>query len=70
MNFLALEVIAQFDDFFFNALEGNSTSKSIIEDPAYEGLLKITRTTSRNAPNPIDGDDNMDEKFIKDSLFG
>lgn len=47
MNFMALAVIAEFDDKFFDAL-GNDGIKAVIDDPAYEDLYKITRTSSRN----------------------
>lgn len=47
MNFMALAVIAEFDDKFFDAL-GNDVIKDVIENPAYEDLYKITRTSSRN----------------------
>ena len=45
MNFLALAVIAEFDDAFFGAL-GADDIKEIIGNPAYEDLYKVTRTTS------------------------
>jgi hypothetical protein len=34
MNFMALAVIAEFDDFFYGAL-GNDPNKEILNDPAY-----------------------------------
>ena len=48
MNFMALAVIAQFDDAFYSAL-GSERNKKIIEDPAFEDLYKITRTSSVKA---------------------
>jgi hypothetical protein len=48
MNFMALAVIAEFDDAFYSAL-GSEKNKKIIEDPAFEDLYKITRTSSTKA---------------------
>lgn len=48
MNFMALAVISEFDDAFYEAL-GADEKKKIIEEPAFEDLYKITRTSSRNA---------------------
>jgi len=77
MNFLALAVISEFDDKFYDAL-GADINKSIVEDAgSYEDLYKITRTTSRNAVesnrNALSDDTiprNMNNKpvFIKEVL--
>lgn len=48
MNFMALAVIAEFDDAFYSAL-GSEQNKQIVEDPAFEDLYKITRTSSIRA---------------------
>jgi len=48
MNFLALVVISEFDDFFYEALR-NEPLQDLITDPAFEDLLMIERTTSRKA---------------------
>jgi hypothetical protein len=49
MNFLALAVISEFDDAFYQAL-GASEKKWIIEqNDEYEDLYKITRTSSHSA---------------------
>lgn len=57
MNFMALAVIAEFDDKFFDAL-GDDDIKGMIDDPNYDDLYKITRTSSRNCSrnNQIDDD--------------
>ena len=47
MNFLALVVIADFDDFFFSATE--SDFADVISDPKYDEFLIIQTTTSWNA---------------------
>lgn len=47
MNFMALAVIAEFDDKFFDAL-GSDSLKDLLEDPAYDDLYMVTRTSSRN----------------------
>lgn len=47
MNFLALVVIADFDDFFFSATE--SEFADVISDPKYDQFLIIQTTTSWNA---------------------
>jgi hypothetical protein len=47
MNFMALAIIAEFDDFFFSAL-GNDPNKEILTDPAYDDMFIIRRTSSRN----------------------
>lgn len=45
MNFMALAIIAEFDDAFYSAL-GNEQNKKILEEAAFEDLYKITRTSS------------------------
>ena len=52
MNFMALAIISEFDDFFYSAL-GNDPNKEVLTDPAYEDLFTIRRTTSRYCRNPI-----------------
>lgn len=52
MNFMALVVISEFDDFFYSAL-GNDPNKEVLTDPAFEHLFMIQRTTSRFCRNPI-----------------
>jgi len=48
MNFLALAIIANFDNAFYNAL-GFEKMKFILTNPAFKDLYTIKRTTSRNA---------------------
>jgi hypothetical protein len=47
MNFVALAVIAEFDDKFFDAL-GDDELKRMINDANYDDLYKITGTSSKN----------------------
>jgi hypothetical protein len=48
MNFMALTVIASFDDYFYIA-QGESILKQVINDPAYGYLYTIKTTTSIDA---------------------
>jgi hypothetical protein len=48
MNFMALAVISEFDNAFYESL-GADSHKEIIENPEFEDLYMITRTSSRNA---------------------
>ena len=52
MNFMALAIIAEFDDFFYAAL-GNDPNKEVLTDEAFEDMFIIRRTTSRLATNQI-----------------
>lgn len=53
MNFMALAVIIEFDDYFFGALGKNFVKKIITEQAAenspYQPLYMITKTTSHEA---------------------
>jgi hypothetical protein len=53
MNFLALVVISEFDDFFYAALGNKEEAKAFLTDPCYGELLMIERTTSRRAMQPL-----------------
>ena len=46
MNFMALAIISDFDNAFYDSL-GEDENKAIVEDPSFEHLYEITRTTSR-----------------------
>jgi len=64
-DFMALAVISEFDDAFFEAL-GDDKNKTVIEEAdKFEPLFKITRTTSHAArsdhPTHILDDDTMGE---------
>lgn len=48
MNFMACAVIAEFDNAFYSAL-GSTEFKKLLEEPSFEDLYKITRTSSRYA---------------------
>lgn len=47
MNFMALAIIAEFDDKFYDAL-GEDELKDLIENPAFDHLYTVTRTSSRD----------------------
>ena len=49
MNFLALAVIADFDDFFYNALFDNQFKRVITDSETYGNFLLIQTTTSKEA---------------------
>lgn len=53
MNFLALVVISDFDDFFYGALGNKEECKAFLFDPCYSDLLTIERTSSRRARLPL-----------------
>jgi hypothetical protein len=52
MNFLALVVISEFDDFFYQAL-GDDDCKIFLQDPSFADIVKIERTTSSRATDQI-----------------
>ena len=62
LNFLALCVISDFDDFFYGSLR-DEPLKELLNDPCYEELLMIERTTSQRAAF-----DAIDHKLTKDAL--
>lgn len=49
MNFMALAIIAEFDDFFFAALGDDDGKKLLAEAESFEPLCRISRTTSIDA---------------------
>ena len=55
MNFLALAVIADFDDFFYGALFDNQFKRVITEGEVYGNYLEIQTTTSKNARFNVTG---------------
>ena len=69
MNFMALAIIAEFDNAFFSAL-GSDNMKYILDDPAFKDLYTIKRTTSkyasRNKQNILD--DPTVPPFLKNEL--
>ena len=62
MNFMALAIIAEFDDFFYLAL-GNDPNKKVLTDTAYEDMFIIRKTTSRYSTNPFE------KHLLKDDTF-
>jgi hypothetical protein len=73
MNFMALQIISEFDDKFYSAL-GPSPTKEIVENPEnYEDLYKITRTSSPFASLTEDNkneDDTVLASMKKNDYFG
>jgi len=63
MNFMALAIIAEFDDIFYAAL-GLDPSKEVLTDPAYDDLWVITRTTSISAKNKIEKHLLLDDTYV------
>lgn len=63
MNFMALAIIAEFDDIFYAAL-GLDTSKEVLTDQAYDDLWVITRTTSISAKNKIERHLLSDDTYV------
>ena len=55
MNFMALVVISDFGQLFYNAHSTNSEWKEIITCDVYTDMLKIQTTTSYNARHQIEG---------------
>lgn len=55
MNFLALVVIADFDDFFYGALFDNEYKDVITDTDTYEEFLFLQTTTSKLARNNVTG---------------
>ena len=62
---MALAVISDFDDAFFNAL-GEDPSKDILTNPAYEDLYTIKRTSSAGAP--INKYNTLQDDTVPDAL--
>ena len=48
MNFTALVIISEFDDYFFGSFK-DAELKSVITDEGYQELLMIRRTSSPEA---------------------
>lgn len=74
MNFMALYVISEFDDVFYNAIS-NIDRKALITSPDdFEDLYKITRTSSHCCPkndlNEIEDDTEKAEKVQMGISFG
>lgn len=61
MNFMALSVIADFDNFFYGAIGGDDPMKDMITNSAYDDLFKICKTTSRNAKAKIPENELQDD---------
>lgn len=62
LNFLALVVISEFDDFFYCSLR-DEPLKELLVDPCFGELLMIERTSSRRA-----NFDSVEHKLTKDQL--
>lgn len=62
MNFMALAIIADFDNLFYGAL-GADPNKEVLTDPAYEEMFTQTRTTSKFARLEIEAHKLVDDTF-------
>ena len=49
MNFLALVVIADFDEYFYSAIKNDELADIVTAESPYENFLIIQRTTSKGA---------------------
>ena len=56
MNFLALVVIAEFDEYFYSAVKSDPLCKIVTGEGAFENFLIIQRTTSNQARDAVDND--------------
>ena len=63
MNFLALVVIAEFDEYFFSAVTNDPLVDIITGEGAYENFLIIQRTTSESARFLEDNEGNHINRF-------
>lgn len=61
-NFMVIAVIAQFDDFFYFGL-GDDDLKELIDNPIFDVLYTIKRTTSKNAGAKIPANKLEDNTF-------
>ena len=57
MDFLALVVIAEFDEYFYSAVKSDPLCKIVTGEGAFENFLIIQRTTSVQARNFVDNND-------------
>ena len=68
MNFLALAVIADFDDFFYNALFDNQFKRVITDGDTYKKFLEVQTTTSIEARYNVIG--NRLERQEVENVYG
>ena len=71
VSFLALAIIAEFDNFFFEAL-GENKDKDILTEAGYEELLwTVRKTSSSQAHGEIEGNKLSDPAYtyLKDPKF-
>lgn len=66
MNFMALAIISEFDNAFYDSL-GDDENKKLVEDPSFEHLYEITRTTSKFC-HPWDSN-NLNNNMLKDEFI-
>ena len=69
-DFVALEIVALLDTFFYQEYDGNrEVCKMIVTNPDYHEILKVQTTTSRDSSslNEIDGDETHPDRFVLDS---
>lgn len=64
LNFMALAVVSEFDDTFFDALGRSDEGKCMIEHEAFNALFEITRTTSKDAIRQVAGNELRDKTHL------
>lgn len=63
MNFMALAIISEFDDTFYGALGDEDEGKKVLVEENFKELLKITRTTSKEARAKCEGNKLKDDTY-------
>lgn len=68
--FLALAIVAQFDNFFYDSLGANK-DKELLETEIYKSTVLIQRSSSKNARGKIDGNKLLDANldYLRDPQF-
>lgn len=65
LNFIAIAIIADFDDFVFSVIKNDHNRNTLLDnDEVDQYLLEIYHTTSKNAPKFFN--DNIDVPCIKE----
>ena len=69
-DFVALEIVALLDTFFYQEYDGNrEVCKKIVLNSDYHEILKVQTTTSRDVSNflEVDNDEAHPDRFVLDS---
>ena len=64
LNFMALAVVSEFDDTFFDALGRTDEGKCMIYHDAFNALFEVTRTTSKDAIRQVPGNELRDKTHL------